>query len=69
MEKATIILLIVGLKKKTQYKQVDFFLNRHLLRNVKVESNFSNYVTKSDLENVAGVGTSKFANKADFANL
>ena len=31
--------------------------------------NFSNYVTKSDLKNAAGVDTSDFAKKVDLANL
>ena len=34
---------------------------RSLKRKVKVELNLSNYVTKPDLRNVTGVGTSKFA--------
>ena len=36
---------------------------------VKVELDVSNYATKADLENAAGVDTSKFAKKVDLANL
>ena len=36
---------------------------------VKVEIDFSNYATKSDLKNVAGVDTSTFAKKDDLASL
>ena len=34
---------------------------------MKVELDLSNYVTKSDFENAAGVHTSKFAKKVDLA--
>ena len=36
---------------------------------VKGELNLSNYETKSDLKNAAGVDTSKFAKKVDLSNL
>ena len=36
---------------------------------VKVELDLSNYATKADLKNAAGVDTSKFAKKVDLANL
>ena len=36
---------------------------------VKVELDFPNYVTKADLKNEAGVGTSKSAEKVDLGNL
>ena len=36
---------------------------------MKVELDLSNYAIKADLENVAGVDTSKFAKKVDLANL
>ena len=35
----------------------------------KVELDLSNYATKTDLKNAAGVDTSKFAKKVDLANL
>ena len=38
-------------------------------RRVKVEIDFSNYPTKSDLKNVAGVDTSTFAKNDDLASL
>ena len=38
-------------------------------RRVKVELDLSNYTTKSDLKNAAGVDTSKFAKKIHLANL
>ena len=36
---------------------------------MKVELDLSNYATKADLKNAAGVDTSKFAKKVDLANL
>ena len=36
---------------------------------VKVELGLSNYATKADLKNTAGVDTLKFAKKVDLANL
>ena len=36
---------------------------------VKVESDLSNYATKSDLKNATGVATSTFAKKVDLARL
>ena len=36
---------------------------------VKVELDLSNYATKSDIKNAAGVDTLKFAKKVDLANL
>ena len=36
---------------------------------MKVELDLSNYVTKAELKNAAGVDTSKFAKKVDLANL
>ena len=36
---------------------------------VKVELDLSNYPTKTDLLNAAGVSTSSFAKKVDLANL
>ena len=36
---------------------------------MKFELDLSNYTTKADLKNAAGVGTSKFAKKADLASL
>ena len=36
---------------------------------MKVELDLYQYVTKADLKNATGVGTSKFAEKVDLANL
>ena len=36
---------------------------------VKVELDLPNYATKADFKNATCVGTSKFAEKCDFANL
>ena len=36
---------------------------------MKVELDLSNYPTKADLKNAAGVDTSKFAKKSDIAHL
>ena len=38
-------------------------------RIVKVELDLSNYVTKADLKNAAGIDTSKFSKKVDLASL
>ena len=40
-----------------------------LLANVKVWLDFSNYATKTDLQNVTGLDASKLAKKTDLANL
>ena len=42
---------------------------KSLWANVKIELHLSNYTTKSDLKNAAGVDTSNFAKKPDLANL
>ena len=42
---------------------------KYLEANVKVELDLSNYVTKADLKNAAGVDTSDFAKKTDLASL
>ena len=42
---------------------------KYIRKRVKVEWDLSNYTTKADLENAAGVYTSKFAIKIDLANL
>ena len=36
---------------------------------MKVELNLSNYATKADFKNAAGIDTSTFAKKVDLANL
>ena len=48
----------------------EYFLEPKCSRGrVKVELDLSNYATKADLKNAAGVDTSKFAKKVDLANL
>ena len=42
---------------------------KSLWANVKIELHLSNYTTKSDLKNAAGVDTSNFAKKPDLAHL
>ena len=42
---------------------------QYIRKRVKVEWDLSNYATKADLENAAGVYTSKLAIKIDLANL
>ena len=48
----------------------EYFLKpKSLGTNVKVELDWSNYATKTNLKNTTGVGTSSFPKKADLANL
>ena len=42
---------------------------KSLAANVKIELDLSNYATKTDLKNAAGVDTSNFTKKTDLANL
>ena len=46
-----------------------FSASTSLQQRVKVELDLSNYATKADLKNAAGINTSKFAKKVDLANL
>ena len=56
--------------KKDIVETSEYFPKRKPLgANVKVELDLSNYATKTDLKNAAGVDTSSFAKKADLANL
>ena len=46
------------------------FQNQNIFgKRIKVELDLSNYATKTDLKNAAGVDTSKFAKRVDLANL
>ena len=67
--KAMIILLIVGLTKKTLYKMSQYFPKpyRHFDGNVKVELDLSCYATKAELKNRTGVDTSRLAAKIWFS--
>ena len=51
------------IKKKTQYKLVSIFQSENLQKQCKVELDFSNYATKTDLKNATGVDTLEFAKK------
>ena len=42
---------------------------KHFGGNINVKLNFSNYATKTDLKNIAHVGTSNFALKTNLASL
>ena len=67
--KATIVLLTVALIKKT-VKMSEYFQNpKSLGGRVKVEWDLSNYATKAELKNAAGIDTSKFAKKVDLTSL
>ena len=57
--KATIVLLTVGLIKKTW--NIIFSRTKSLGGKAKVELHLSSYATKADLKNATGVDTSKFA--------
>ena len=69
--KAIIIHLIVGLTKKISLYKMSYFSEPYARRKnrIKVKLDLSNYATKSDLENAAGVDSSDFANKVDLASL
>ena len=47
----------------------EYFPERKSLGKVKVELDLSNYATKTDLKNAAGIDTSSFAKKVDLTNL
>ena len=67
--KTMIILLTVGLMKKT-VQMSEYFPNpKSFGRRVKVELDLSNYATKENLKNTTRVDTSKFAKKVNLANL
>ena len=61
--KATIILLTVWLVKKILLLKMSYFLATHTLskNKIEIELDLSNYATKSNLKNAAGVDTSDFA--------
>ena len=67
--KAMIVLLTVGLKKKTVKMSEYFPEPKYLGGRLKVELDLSNFATKADLKNVTGVDTSKFAKRVDLANV
>ena len=66
-----IILLIVGLKKKTFYKMSQYFPKPYdpFSGNINVKIGLSSYATKTDIKNISHVHTSSFALKINLANL
>ena len=66
-----IILLIVGLIKKTLYKMSQYFPKPYepFGGNINVKVDLSNYATKDDIKNITHVDTSSFALKTNLANL
>ena len=66
-----IILLIVGLIKKTLYKMSEYFPKPYepFGGDINVRVGLSNYATKDDIKNIAQVDTSSFALKTNVANL
>ena len=69
--KAMIIFLTVGLIKKISLYRMSYFLEPYTRskKKIKVELEFSNYATKSDLKNPTGVDTLKFATRVDLSSL
>ena len=66
-----IILLIVGLIKKTLHNMSQYFPKpyRNFGGNIALKVDLSNYATKADLKNATGVDTSELAAKSDLASL
>ena len=66
-----IILLIVGLIKKTLYKMSQYFPKPYepFGGDINVKVDLSNYATKADIKNISHVDTSSFALKTNLANL
>ena len=69
--KDMIILLIVGLIKKTLYEISQYFPKpyKNFGGNINVKVDLSNYATKTDLRNATGIGTSKLSLKSNLENL
>ena len=66
-----IILLIVGLIKKTLYKMSQYFPKPYepFGGDINVKVDLSNYATKADIKNITHVDTSSFALKTNLVNL
>ena len=66
-----IILLIVGLIKKTLYKMSQYFPKPYkpFGGDINVNVDLSNYVTKADIKNISHADTSNFALKTNLADL
>ena len=52
-----------------QFNKMSCFPKPFTNKKMELELNLSNYATKSDLKNAAGVDTSQFAKKYDLTNL
>ena len=65
--KARITLLTIGLIKEIYLNRMSYFAELHTFskNRIEVELDLSNYATKSDLKNAAGVDTLDFAKKID----
>ena len=63
--------LILGLIKKTLYKINQYFPKpfKNFWGNINVKLNLPNYVTKTDLKNIAHVNTVNFALETNLASL
>ena len=55
--------------RKDIVKMSEYFPEPKYLGKVKVKLDLSNYATKTDLKNAAGIYTSSLAKKVDLANL
>ena len=66
-----IILLIVGLIKKTLYKMSQYFPKSYepFGGDINVTVDLSNYATKDDIKSITHVDTSSFGLKTNLANL
>ena len=66
-----IILLIVGLIKKTLYKMSQYFPKPYepFGGDINVKVDLSNYATKADIKNILYVDTSSFALKTNLSSL
>ena len=66
-----IILLIVGLIKKTLYKMSQYFPKPYepFGGDINVKVDLSNYATKADIKNILHVDTSSFALKTNLSSL
>ena len=69
--KVMIIPLIAGLIKNTLYKMSQYLPKPYETfgADVNVKVDLSNYATKGDLKNAAGIDTSQLASKSDLASL
>ena len=66
-----IILLIVGLIKRTLYKMSQYFPKPYepFGGDINIKFDLSNYATKADIKNITHVDTLSFVLKTNLANL